>query len=444
MGKPVAKSYLQEITAYKNNPQQLEALYQAARGRHETGQFSADLSACFTSEPENLLYQAWHYRLLSALEEPKKREGISANWKLAIPLAIANGLIFWALSDPRLAFPRGIPYLALLAAPITAIFVMWFLSLTARVNTQRSLLVSACLAVLVAAALLLNQLVAIKTSYDYPILMVLHLALFAWAGIGAAMIGLAADAENRFAFLMKSLEAAIVGGVYLIAGMAFGGITLGMFAALSVTLPDVLIRFIAAGGAGLIPVIAVVTIYDPLAEPKGQDFQQGLSRFIGTMMRLLLPLTLGVLMVYIFVIPFNFLQPFKNRDVLIIYNAMLFGIMGLLVGATPIDLEELSPRLGSAVRNGILAVACLATLVSLYALSAILYRTATSAVTINRLTMIGWNIINIALLVMMIARLILNHPQPWNKGIKAVYSLGAVAYVGWTLFVIVVMPFLFR
>jgi hypothetical protein len=149
------------------------------------------------------------------------------------------------------------------------------------------------------------------------------------------------------------------------------------------------------------------------------------------MMRLLLPLTLGACGA-IFVIPFNFLQPFKNRDVLIIYNVMLYAIMGLIVGATPIDLVDLSPKLGSALRNGILAVAFLATIVSLYALSAIFYRTVTNAVTINRLTMIGWNIINIALLVMMIVRLLINRPQPWNECIKAVYKLGATVYVGWT------------
>lgn len=437
-------TYLEEIAANKNNPQQLEALYQAARGRHETGQFTADLSACFTGEPDNLLLQAWHYRLLSTPEEPIGRESASANWRLAIPLAITNGLILWALSDPRLTFPRGIPYLALLSAPIIAIFVMGFLSLTAQRNYRRTLGVSAGLVTLVAAALLLNHLVTIKTSYDYLVLMVPHLTLLAWAGIGAALIGLAANADNRFAFLIKSLEVFIVGGVYLIAGMAFGGITVGMFAALSVNLPDVLLRLIVAGGAGLIPVIAVVTIFDPLAEPKDQDFNQGLSKFIGTMMRMLLPLTLSVLVLYIFVIPFNFLQPFKNRDVLIIYNIMLFAIMGLLVGVTPIDLDRLSPSLGSALRKGILAVAFLATLVSLYALTAILYRTVTAVITINRLTMIGWNIINIALLVMIIARLLMDRLRPWNEGIKAVYSLGAAVYVGWTLLVIVVMPFIFR
>ena len=436
--------YLQEISNNKNNPKQLEALFQAARARHETGQFSADLGACYSGEPDNLLLQAWHYRLQSTLEEPRRREGISANWKLAIPLAVFNGLVLWALSDPRLTFIHQVPWLALLAAPITAIFVMAFLALTARKNYRRSLAVGAGLALSVAAAILLAYLVAVRTSEFYLILTVLHLALLAWAGVGMALVGLASDSDNRFAFLMKSLEVFIVGGVYLIAGMAFGGITLGMFQALSVQLPEALVRLIAVGGAGLIPVIAVVTIYNPLAEPKDQDFTQGLSKFIGTMMRLLLPLTMGVLLVYIVVIPFNFFQPFKNRDVLIIYNAMLFAIMGLLVGATPIDLGELSPRLGSALRNGIIAVAILATLVSLYALSAILYRTATGTVTINRLTMTGWNIINIALLVMILIRLLRRSAQPWNERIKSVFSLGAVAYVSWTLFVIVVMPFIFR
>jgi hypothetical protein len=236
----------------------------------------------------------------------------------------------------------------------------------------------------------------------------------------------------------------IVGGVYLIAGVVFGGITLGMFAALSIEPPEILMRLIAVGGAGLIPILAVTTIYDPLAAPIDQDFTQGLSKFIGTMMRLLLPLTLGVLVIYLFVIPFNFFQPFQNRDLLMIYNAMLFAIMGLLVGATPVSLGDLSPRLGSAMRSGILAVSALATLVSLYALSAILYRTVTAVITINRLTMIGWNVINISLLVLMLIRLLRRGQQPWHERIKTVFSLGALLYITWSLIVILVMPLIFQ
>ena len=254
--------------------------------------------------------------------------------------------------------------------------------------------------------MLLDSLVSRQTSKDYELMLAANLALLSWAAVGLSLIGARSTVSNRFAFLVKSIEVFVTGGVYLIAGMVFGGITLGMFEALSITLPELILRLMAIGGAGLIPVIAVATGYDPLVDPQDQDFHQGLSRFIATLMRLVLPLTLGVLVIYLFVIPFNFFQPFQNRDVLIVYNAMLFGIMGLLVGATPLSLDEVSPRLGRVLRAGILAVAVLAVLVSVYAISALLYRTVGGGVTLNRLAITGWNAINIALLLMIIVRLL--------------------------------------
>jgi hypothetical protein len=403
--------------------------------------FTADMQACHTAEPDNRLYAAWYYRLQRAPEE-RKKEG--ANWKLAIPLASANGLVLWALSQPSLTSASGVPYLLWLAAPITALFVMAFLTLTSGRNYRRAILLGLGLAIVSGISMLLDKFVARQTSSDYQILLAPHLALLAWASIGVCLIGVRSSEGNRFAFLVKSIEGFITGGVYLIAGIAFGVITLGMFAALSIELPEVLMRLIMIGGAGLIPVIAVATIYDPLADPQDQDFKQGLSRFIATLMRLLLPLTLGVLIIYLFVIPFNFLEPFKNRDVLIVYNAMLFAIMGLLVGAIPLSLDEVSPRLQRTLRRGIQAVAILAVVISLYALSALLYRTVEGGITINRLTMIGWNVINIALLVLLILRHLGKGEQPWNERIQGVFSLGAYAYVGWSLLVVLLMPFIFR
>ncbi len=194
-------TYLQEISANKNDPQQLEALYQLAWSKYEADQFAAGLSACLASEPENLLLQAWHYRLLNQEKEQGKPKGAEANWKLAIPLAAANGLIFWVLSSPQLNFPREIPALVVLAAPITALFVIWFLHLASRTNYRRALAVSAGLIALVSAALLLHRLATLRASHDYLILLVPHLALLAWAGIGIGLVGLARDAEEGFAFL---------------------------------------------------------------------------------------------------------------------------------------------------------------------------------------------------------------------------------------------------
>jgi hypothetical protein len=74
------------------------------------------------------------------------------------------------------------------------------------------------------------------------------------------------------------------------------------------------------------------------------------------------------------VIPFNFLEPYKNRDVLIVYNLMLFGIMRLLLGATPIRGDDLSPQLQKWLRMGIIAVAILAEVVSLATNSYLVWR----------------------------------------------------------------------
>jgi hypothetical protein len=113
-------------------------------------------------------------------------------------------------------------------------------------------------------------------------------------------------------------------------------------------------------------------------------------------MRLLLPLTVGVLLVYLAFIPFNWREPFQNREVLVIFNAMLFAVIALLVGATPVQGGDLNERGQTWLRRGVIALAALALLVSLYALAAILYRTAIDRMTPNRLAFIGWNVVNIA------------------------------------------------
>ena len=203
-------------------------------------------------------------------------------------------------------------------------------------------------------------------------------------------------------------------------------------------------RLFLAGGGGLIPVLAVATVYDPRFSPIEQKFEQGLGKVIFTLMRLLLPLTLLVLIVYLFVIPFNFMEPFWRREVLIVYNVMLFAVMGLLIGATPVHADDLSPKQQSALRVGILAVATLTALVSVYALSAIVYRTARDGITVNRLTVVGWNGINISLLALLIYKQFKAGPAAWLRALQAVFSIGTVGYIVWAVFLTVAIPLLFH
>jgi hypothetical protein len=146
---------------------------------------------------------------------------------------------------------------------------------------------------------------------------------------------------------------------------------------------------------------------------------------------------------YIFVIPFNFIAPYQNRNLLIVYNVMQFAIIGLLIGATPLKLDDLSIKLQNWLRRGIITVSILALVISIYALSAVIYRTVLDGITLNRTTIIGWNIINIVLLFALLLTQFRKNLSPWNERLQKVFSKATTAYLVWSIFLIVVLPLIF-
>lgn len=434
------------IRAAESDAHRLENFFkEARRAGQETG-FAQAIRVLHEEFPENLLYSAWFYRL--ADDEPaEERTGGRFNWLIAAVISVVNGLVFWWLSGLEISplLDDRFPYFLILWSPVATASALVFLIIAGKKTFRRSVFVGAIL--FAAAAYVLLLAAGQATSWlknDYLMLSFLHLPLLCWAGLGLAELGLKSGVPDRIAFLIKSVEVMVTAGVYLIVGMIFGGITMGMFGALGIELPDLWMRLIIAGGVGLLPVLAVATIYDPAMTPSGQDFSQGLSRFVATMMRLLLPLTLIVLLIYIAFIPFNFFEPFNNRDVLIVFNVMLFGVMGLLLGATPVREAELSPQMQTWLRRGVLGVAALAGLVSVYALAAVIYRTIDGGWTINRLTVIGWNSINIGLLFVLIYRVIRSERIGWIAAQHRVFALATNAYIAWGLFLLIVVPLIFR
>jgi hypothetical protein len=434
-----------EIQAAKEDPNKLEQLYQTAQKESQAEIFQAALLACYEDEPDNLLYAAWFYRFQQTEEIAGKPRRV-VNWVLAIPLSVLTGLIFWALSDfESMMYLDHLPILALWWSPIATMSALIFMTVTAKKNQVRAVALGLGLIAVAVYAMLVAPGLGVPWKINYYLdLAAIHIPLLCWIALGISVLGFKSSIEDRFAFLIKSIEVMITAGLYLIAGLALGGITIGMFEALSISIPDIWMRLIAAGGFGLLPVLAVASVYDPTLPPSEQDFDQGLSKFIATMMRLLLPLTLGVLVIYIIVIPFYFFEPFNNRDVLIVYNLMLFAIMALLLGATPISGADLSPQLQKWLRLGIITVAILAGLVSVYALSATIFRTIGGGWTINRITIIGWNIINICILFWLVFKQFKEGREKWIDSLHSVFSLASNAYLAWGLFVVLLIPWLFR
>ena len=443
-------SYHDTVSALAQDAEQLEQVYRAAHKAGETDALKQAVDDSHTNAPGNLLYAAWFHRLKYAAAQAK---GYAVAWAWVIPLAVINALLFWWLSDDRFMITiesfRGtdrdlMPGLVLLAASLSAVFILIYLTAVGRKRWRLSALIGILL--LAASAfvfLTYPQTGPTPFQEQYLSLMVMHLPLLAWAGVGAFLIARHRDPANRFSFLIKSLEVFILGGLFVIAGGLFTAITFGLFAALDVDFPELVQRLFIAGGLGMIPVVATAVIYNPTVPPAGQAFDEGLSKLVALLMRILLPLTLLVLLVYLAFIPFNFRAPFENRDVLIIYNGMLFAVVVLLVGATPVSLADISPRLARWLRLGIIAVAALALIVSLYAFAAILYRTALDRLTPNRLTFIGWNVVNIGLLFLVLLSQARAKAGQWLHGIHRAYSAGTVAYAVWTVAMILAIPWLF-
>ena len=186
-------------------------------------------------------------------------------------------------------------------------------------------------------------------------------------------------------------------------------------------------------GIGLIPLLAVAAGYDPTRLPSEQDFTQGLGKLIALLPRLLLPLTLLVLVVYICFIPFFFIQPYTDREVLIVYNVMLFAVMGLLVGATPLKQDEMSPRWMNLLRTGILLVAGLVVLVSLYALSATVVPDYPGWFDHEPPGRAGVEHAQYNGACVLLVKGLQSGRENWVKGLHGVFSLACVLYVTWSL-----------
>lgn len=442
-------SYLEKVREFAVNPEQLELTYQAAVKAGERDAFTEALHLARTEDGNNLLFAAWHYRLLHAARR-------AINWSWAVPLAILNGLLLWWFSDEEryvlsivnpfsgVQEQSATPAVLIFGTGLAALLIITFLAGAGERRWGRLFTIALALTgPIVYVLLLYRRIGTIVYQEQYLGLAAMSLALLAWAGIGAYALSGHWDARNRFAFLVKSLEFLIVGGLCGAILLLFTGVTFGLFSALGIEPPEEIMRLFFAGGAGMIGVLAVALVVEPKGAPAQQPFDEGLSRLVTLLLRLLLPLAVAVLVVFIFFIPANFREPFENREVLIAFNVMLFAVVALLVGVVPLARGDLNERLWTWLWRGILALTVLALLIGIYALAAIVYRTLEDRLTPNRLAFIGWNVINIGVLLWLLVLQGRSDPAARLRALHRTLTGAMIPYALWALFTVLALPWLF-
>ncbi|MCD6302617.1 MAG: hypothetical protein J7M15_03720 [Anaerolineae bacterium] len=432
-------NYREAILARRHDPGALEVFYRGL-ARSEVRSFAQAIEALHAEHPDDLLLASWHHRLL-----PEERGGDAARrWGLAVAIGLLTGLALWWL------WPHGMDYsttpqlqaLGTWGALVIALGVVAYLGVVGGRLRNAALVALVGFAACAGYVWLVARPGGTVMEDQYATVAYIHLPLLAYAAVAVAVLGWRSEAGERFAFLAKTVEVVFTGGVFAVVGMFFFLVTMGLFDTLSLQLPRWLQELVAIVGAGALPVLAVATVYDPTHAPEDQAFDVGLGRVVSVLMRLLLPLALLVLVGYVVAIPFRFMEPFYRRESLIIYNILLFAVLGLLVAVIPVE-RDTADRAQRVVRVGIVALAALTVLISLYALAAVAYRTALDGWTVNRVTVIGWNVLNTSLLGLLLVRQIRSWHDDWIGACHRSVRGGTVAYLVWGLVVILALPWVF-
>jgi len=310
----------------------LERLYRRALVAGNEAVFKEAIGFCAGEHPEDILFSAWTYRLDMQSPSCGVGPGQTVNqsqtwrWWSAVVTSVVVGVVaaFFARGKPPIPIPgEADPLFWIGWGPLTALSILFYLAMVDHSGKRIYRYVGMAVAVIPVTTY--TAVTVWSKADDIAILSALHLPLVSLAAIGAALTLAYPDPTRQcYAFLVKSAETVLTGGIYFAAGGMFLGLTYGIFAVLEINFPEDYVQTAAAWGIGAIPVLALASVYDPTVAPVAQDWTTGLTRILRILTQLVLPLALGVLVVYDFwFVPAYFWRPFQEREVLIVYNATI-------------------------------------------------------------------------------------------------------------------------
>ena len=380
---------------------------------------------------------------LDTQQQTLSRSSLEAHWLPAIGLAVLLGGLFAFLASGDVPAPIPVdgvsPFYWIGWSPLIGLAVFAYLLIASGDSNRRSTYgLGACLLLLAA---LISGLTAWGRTDDVAILTAIHLPFVVWIAFGWAVTKTDEGGDQFFAYLLKSVETVVAAGLYLIAGAIFFRLTIGIFSVLGVPVPKAAIESLVAFGLGVVPLLALASVYDPQSSPLAQSWSRGLARIVRILPRLMLPAAIGILLIYIlWFVPTRFYQPFEDRSALIVYNATIVAIIAVMsTSVTGLD-ETTDNRYDGLLRYGILALGSLTLLLNAYALAAIIGRIIDLGITVNRHAVCGWNVVTL----LMLARLVFNlwraDAGQWAPRYRHLLPRLLAPATVWAVWVILVLP----
>lgn len=409
----------EEILGHLNDPRGLEKMY-----RKNKVAFRQEFGLLYPELKGNILADCWNERL--------NYESDEINWGSGRELffvIIASLLAGFIAKIPALFgvneeffYPRNIGFIFL---PLLVAYFAW------KNNLAPKSMAMIC-GVMLLSLIYINLLPASNES-DTLILACIHLPLLLWVLLGAAFVGNhLADHHKRLDYLKFNGDLVVMTTLILIAGGIMTGITIGLFSLIGFQIEKFYFENVVVFGLPAAPILGTYLI---------QTNPQLVGKVSPVIARIFSPLVLAMLVIYLIAIIYSGKDPYNDRDFLLIFNALLIGVMAIIF----FSVAESPKATKSRAETWILfLLSAITILVNSIALSAILFRISEWGLTPNRAAVLGGNvliIINLLLVTLHLFKVVFRKGNRSSVG-KAIVSFLPV-YGAWAVIITFLFPFLF-
>lgn len=407
-----------EILEHQNEAGYLEMLY-----RSNKTQFKKEFLQVYPDLSNNPLAEFWYERFkeVKSDESKVKSEGLLVVVVASIVAAIIAKLPAILGLAEETFYVRNIGFIVF---PVLAGYFAWK-------NKESRLNITIIGLVFLLCAIFINLLPDVES--DVTTLSCIHLLLLLWAVLGFAFVGsIKSLHEKRLAYLKFNGDMGIMSGLLLIAGVVLSGVTIGLFELLGLKIENFYMSYIGIVALSATPVIATYLI---------EKNPQLVGRITPVIARIFSPLVLIMLLVYLTAVIFSGKNPYNDRDFLMMFNALLVGVMAVIFFSVSGDtnVSKKSPQMWI-----LFLLSAVTIIVNGIALSAIVFRISEWGISPNRAAVLGANLLilaNLLIVSVQLFKVAAGKREPETVG-RAISGFLPV-YIIWAAIVTFGFPILF-
>jgi len=408
-----------DIFIHHDNPKELERLY-----RQNKTQFKQSFLDVYPQIKDKPMAEFWKERLEDSREEIQF--GSKKELTFVVIAALIAGLIakipsFTSIGE-EFFYSRNVGFIFF---PTLIAYFSWKNNL----GIQKWILFGGIALI----SLLFINLFPNNPNSDTLTLSCIHLLLFLWSLLGFSFVGEDGHPLKRLDFLRFNGDFVVMSTLILIAGGITTGITIGLFSLIGYQIENFYFDNVVVVGLAAVPLVATFLT---------QTNPQLVSKVSPVIARIFSPIVLVMLVIYLFAIFYSGKDPYNDRDFLLLFNALLIGVMAIIFFSVA---EATNTEKGKTEKWILFLLSVVTILVNAIALSAITFRISAWGITPNRLAVLGSNIfilINLLLVTVKLYGVVTKKSNIVEVGGQIAIFLPV--YVIWTSFVTFILPFLFN